>query len=207
MTTDQQKGFSSKKAKEVWEKCRLLASIYDVNKPSPRYVDRTSRLLFMTAAHESGNFIFRRQRGFGINSEKGAWGLWQVEWISMLDSLRILKRKPNLLNSCCALLSADHAQLLRNTVLDVDAHIDDWQNKTGNKRSEKMLFLTSMIDDGGDMLNGIMARAHYLRDATPIPDNDDDLAKYAKRVYNTEQGKATSDQYKKAFQRWLSVVV
>ena len=47
----------------------------------------------------------------------------------------------------------------------------------------------------------IMARVHYYRDSEALPDVEDvrALAKYAKRVYNTELGKATADDYLYAY--------
>ncbi len=49
----------------------------------------------------------------------------------------------------------------------------------------------------------IMARVHYLRDKQPLPKADDveALAAYAKRVWNTEKGKATVEDYIGAYNK------
>ena len=50
-----------------------------------------------------------------------------------------------------------------------------------------------------------MARVHYYRDNKALPDADDliELANYAKRVWNTEEGKATSRDYYAAFEKYV----
>lgn len=49
----------------------------------------------------------------------------------------------------------------------------------------------------------IMARIHLLRDRYALPSHTDTvaMAKYAKRVWNTEAGKATSNDYLRAYER------
>ena len=48
-----------------------------------------------------------------------------------------------------------------------------------------------------------MARIHYFRDKEPLPDIEDfeGLARYAKRVWNTLEGKATEMDYLVAYNR------
>lgn len=47
----------------------------------------------------------------------------------------------------------------------------------------------------------ILARIHLYRDKEPLPSKDDitGMAKYAKRVWNTELGKATVEDYEQAY--------
>ena len=66
-------------------------SIYTSTAPSMAYADRVARLLFMTAAHESGGFRWRRQLGFSRDDDRGAFGLWQCEWQSIADSIRYVR--------------------------------------------------------------------------------------------------------------------
>lgn len=68
------------------------------------------------------------------------------------------------------------------------------------------------------MYSTAMARVHYYRDSAPLPQKvnyvypdgfDRDaylsaLAKYAKRVYNTVEGKATVEDYKDAYVKYVS---
>ena len=48
-----------------------------------------------------------------------------------------------------------------------------------------------------------MARIHYYRDKEALPDDLIGLANYAKRVYNTEEGKATARDYYAAFEKYV----
>ena len=50
-----------------------------------------------------------------------------------------------------------------------------------------------------------IARVHYYRDKESLPDSTDliGLANYAKRVYNTEEGKATARDYYAAFEKYV----
>ena len=61
------------------------------------------------------------------------------------------------------------------------------------------LFLT-----GNLMYQTAMARVHYYRDSKPLPDVSDikGLAKYAKRVYNTHEGKASWKNYFTSYERY-----
>lgn len=47
-----------------------------------------------------------------------------------------------------------------------------------------------------------MARIHYYRVPEALPSTLEGLAAYAKKYYNTELGKATAEDYLKAFKRW-----
>lgn len=73
-----------------------------------------------------------------------------------------------------------------------------------------------MVDQTGHCVNKIssllnpvyataMARVHYYRDKEALPDAKDliGLANYAKRVWNTEEGKATSRDYYAAFEKYV----
>ena len=47
-----------------------------------------------------------------------------------------------------------------------------------------------------------MARVHYYRDKKALPDDLIELSNYAKRVWNTEEGKATARDYYAAFEKY-----
>lgn len=56
-----------------------------------------------------------------------------------------------------------------------------------------------------------MARVHYFRDSEPLPSGSLsdkktilELAEYAKRVYNTEAGKATAQKYYDDYMRYVA---
>ena len=48
-----------------------------------------------------------------------------------------------------------------------------------------------------------MARVHYYRDRKALPNDLIELSNYAKRVWNTEEGKATSRDYYAAFEKYV----
>ena len=54
---------------DILRLCRdCAASIYGTAPPSPQYAERVAKLLFMTAAHESLAFRFRRVRSRGLSA-------------------------------------------------------------------------------------------------------------------------------------------
>ncbi len=201
-------GFSTQVPKELFKLCQQVArDIYDTKKPSEQYADRVARLLFMTMAHESDNFAFRRQRGCGLASPIGAWGIMQTEWGSMLDSFRALEARPVLRTRVLEALSPDSGKALLAAIAHVDAFFEDWENKTSKMRAEQMEFLLPLTEEGGDLLSVILARLHYLRNASPVPASEGQMAEYAKFVYNTARGKASSLRYLEAYKRWASYVI
>ena len=76
--------------------------------------------------------------------------------------------------------------------------------------------LQYMVDQTGHCVNKIssllnpvyataMARVHFYRDKESLPDSTDliGLANYAKRVWNTEAGKAASRNYLEAYNKYI----
>jgi len=144
---------------------------------SAEYIDAVTRLLFMTLAHESGGFKWRRQLGFRPDTTRGAFGLAQVEMASMSDSFRQMWADNQLGQNCLEYLSrmqSPYPVELRNA---------------------RMLLQTPE----GDALAVLFCRLHYWRIPTPVPMNIDAQAEYAKRWYNTHLGRATPGQYRDAF--------
>lgn len=90
---------------DILRLCRdCAASLYGAVPPSPAYAEQVAQLLFMTAAHESAGFRYRRQIGFRRESQGGAFGLWQCELGSLEASIDLI-RKPErraLLDHCLA---------------------------------------------------------------------------------------------------------
>ena len=155
---------------EIRRLCRDCAARF----PNP---DAAADLLLGTAAQES-NFVYRRQIGFAPDSQRGAFGLWQVEQGSMKSSLSLLNRKPELLaasfaflvaypNNLCALLSSYNVASIANI----------------------------MRYEMGDPMACLFARLHYLRVRAPIPGDLAGQAVYWKLYYNTVKGKGTAGQY------------
>ena len=170
-------------AVEILALCRDCAQhVYNKHKPTPEYAEDVAQLLFMTAAHESGGFRYRRQLGFARLSERGAFGLWQTEWLSALDSLRFLRRNVPLL-----------------------AHSREWVDSfsalAGTPLCEggKQTILATLQTKDGDPLGCLLARLHYLRIPKAIPHDVQAQSRYAKRYYNTRLGAATAEDYECAY--------
>lgn len=163
-------------------------SIYGNNPPSPAYADRVARLLFMTAAHESGGFRWRRQLGFGRFDSRGAFGLWQSEWAAIEDSIRYV-RQPK------------RVELYQRCVTWLDGYDKDFPDLNLGAVA-KANILTVIQDARGDPLACLLARLHYLRFPEPVPATPPGIADYAKRLYNTRLGKATAAHYLTAYEKW-----
>jgi len=163
-------------------------SIYTSTAPSMAYADRVARLLFMTAAHESGGFRGRRQLGFSRDDDRGAFGLWQCEWQSIADSIRYVRtpKRVELYNRCVNWLDGYDKYFPELDVNEV--------SKNG--------ILAVIQDVRGDPLSCLLARLHYLRVPEAVPATVQDMALYAKAHYNTRLGKATASDYLSAYEKW-----
>jgi hypothetical protein len=158
--------------------CRSCAlAIFTKNRPTEWYAERVAQLLFMTASHESDRFETRRQYGFSNGTAAGGWGLMQLEWGSILDSVRLLNRKVALANRVRAWLELE------------DVYIPELNEKS------KWKILFALKEQRGDRLGLVLARLHYLRMPGPVPEDVAGMAEYAKRYYNTPLGKATPGMY------------
>lgn len=169
------------------ELCRDCgASIYLNLPPNGVAAENAARLLFMTAAHES-HLEWNRQLGFGFSSGNGAHGLFQTEWGSITDSLKLLDRKP-VLEKRCAEWLFQH----RNADLMVKS--------TWYAGPIKKALLYAII--GWPRCGVLFARLHYLRAPGAIPGALEGMAAYAKEHYNTPKGKASEGDYLTAFKRY-----
>jgi len=172
-------------AERVAEMCRdAAAQIYATREqPSLAYQQRVARLLFMTIAHESGAFRWRRQLGFRADSDRGAFGLGQCERGSIMDSTKFCDARPAVESR-------------------VRSFLFDWPGW-----SSWPLMRSHLQTLEGDRLSVALCRLHYLRVPTLVPGGLEDQARYAKQWYNTALGKATWQQYRDAFLRlWPEAV-
>jgi len=167
---------------DIFALCRSCAEAIG-GCPASDYAERVARLLFGTAAHESGEFLYNRQRGFPWADLRGAFGLWQVELGSILDSMDYLDEHG-------AVARAAGAWLFRNSNA-----APQWY-KVHSQHS-----LTQMIS-GWERAGCLFARLHYLRVPEPISDTAEMQAAYWKRYYNTKSGKGTVEGYLK---HWANV--
>lgn len=89
--------------------------------------------------------------------------------------------------------------------MEPPTHDDLWLNLLRYKRDlrqKAVLWATSANPSPEEMIGNlnyatIIARLHYLRDPAPLPAADDvvGMARYYKRVWNTDLGKATPEQF------------
>jgi len=168
-------------------------SIYGSKAPSEQYAMRAAQLLFMTAAHESNGFRARRQYGFpqfppnanpntiSRRHYAGAFGLWQCEIGSIQTSLFWM----------IAHIEVGHR-----------AHL--WLQSQGDGLGVTGRNVYDALCDvqypSGDALSCLLGRVHYLRVPEAIPATIPEMAKYAKRYYNTAAGKARPSHYERAFE-------
>lgn len=145
------------------------AAIYGKTAPTPAYAEAVARLLMGTCATES-LLRYRRQIGFSLVRLDGAWGLWQTEQGAVVDSVRYLRRRGDVL--------ANAAQFV-----DLKGVFD---------MGTRDLLLRIMEDDRFACL---FARLHYLRVASPVPLDLRGQAEYWKRYYNTRLGAGTVAKY------------
>ena len=202
-------------ALHAWRLCESCAeSIFGLRPPTPAYADATARLLFMTVSHESDGFQARRQYTFAKREKRlpaliatahadndrdaareyektlalvkvaGAFGLWQVERATGRYCLQWLAKRD-------ALLQRAYRWVQPRTAADVSLNQDDIGAAT-----------RLMCVSDGDALSCLLARIKYLTIRTPNPRGIGEMALYAKRYYNTAGGSATSDDYRRAFERW-----
>jgi hypothetical protein len=139
------------------------------------FSDEAVDLLMMTCAHESKGGTYLRQ--VGMTRSMGAFGVYQMELATHKDiHYNFLISRRGLRD----LVSA-------NISHEFDADVDLITN---------LAYATTM------------ARVHYWRVPEPLPSKDDTkyldkLGNYAKKYYNTPQGKATGRKYVSDYFRWI----
>ena len=167
----------------IWRLCQCCAKWLN-----PDNADDAAALLFGTAAQES-DFLYRRQLGFDGDSRyvlRGAFGLWQCEPVSIINSLERLQR-------------AHVAEARALNFLAVYPHCHDVFVR-GVKSQNPDEICIKIMEEEHDPLACLFARLHYLWDARPIPTTVFGHACYWKRVYNTAYGAGEARDYVEAWQ-------
>ncbi len=172
-------------ARRIWRLCRGCAeTVYGATPPTLGYVDRTARLLFGTAAQESG-LEWERQRTPRFEGKVGGFSKWQVEPGSVAASLEYLRARPDVLTRATQWLFADpHAPLTWPDLIPMDA------------------LLWALRLDDNDKAGVLFARLHYFRVHDAIPESFADQAAYWKRWYNTPAGSGTVEEYMANWSRY-----
>lgn len=167
---------------EMTQTC--AAQVYGRTPPSPDYARRVASLLLGTAATES-HFKYRRQRGYDVLTDEGAWGFWQSEGPPLNDSLLYLAKRPSMARRA--------AQWLYGRSDAVWPYQGHWNLPS---------VLRQLYND--DRLACLMARIHYMRFPEPVPAGLDAQAAYYKRYYNTELGAGSAAKYIQDYETHVS---
>ena len=178
--------------KDVWRLCvDCSRSIYGTVKPTDLYANRVAHLLFGTAAKESNSFRASRQydidpksaRGIDWHTNLGGFGLWQLEWVSVAETIKRLSSLSN------------HHQLRARCAewlfLNEDAE-PEWYARVG-----KWAMLHNLC--GWHRAACMFARLHYIWEPSPVPTTVGEHAAYWKKYYNTSAGKGTPQEYVRAW--------
>lgn len=160
--------------------------------PTREYVSRVESLLFMTVAHESGGFQWRRQQRWQggkavgpLRDYVGAYGLIQMERDTVAWMLDWLQDRPDVQTRCQRYLAdfgdpEGMAQLAYGSPEDVCKRLET---------------------PDGDTIGLALCRLRYLVVPEAIPAGLDAQGAYAKRYYNTDAGRATPQDYVEAYRR------
>lgn len=162
--------------KDLCNDCAL--SIYGYNKPTKEYAEYTADLLFGTGAAES-KYMHRRQLGYSIHEQGGAWGLWQMQVNALTDCFTFLRRNDMVATKVEQFIGSKLEGIL---LIDLDQAIK--------------------LVHSWDRFAVAMARIHYFQDPEPIPDTHEGRAAYYVRVYN-RGGKANIQKYLRAYEQCL----
>jgi len=189
--------------RDTYTLCRTVANAFHPDREE--YAIRAATLMFMTAAHESDKFIFRRQRGFGkCNFTRGAYGLFQSEWAAILDNLEWLSRHKAVRDRCLLLLpELSTRMLLSRSIQNHGVLFREYKDDENYVSPQRQSILELLQTEDGDTLAAIFCRTHYMRQPGAIPETPEGMAQYAKTHYNTEDGAATPTMYLEAGARFL----
>jgi len=177
--------------KYIWQLCvDCSRHIYRTSPPADIYANRVAHLLFGTAAVESDGFRATRQYGADWENNLGAFGLWQLEWVSIAESIKRFSSLTNehRLGARCAAWLFQHP--------DADPY---WYSHIGKWGLLHMLC-------GWHRAACLFARLHYLWEPTPVPATVDEQAAYWKQYYNTVAGKGTPIEYVRSWVNNLDAI-
>lgn len=160
---------------------------------SPSLVMRAWKLLMGTCAVESGfRDPDRRQDGYSLEDPNGAWGVAQVERISIRETLKRLDKE-----------DADFHGRLFTFIWQrpSDGAVDRrWWKWYGDKDIAKGMAL-GLDGADPDRLCLAFARLHYFWKPSSIPESIQGQAQYWKTHYNTPAGAGTVHKYRAAWAR------
>lgn len=144
--------------------------------------DNKKMLLMGTIAHESGGGKYRRQLGYDDDSLGGAFGLVQMELVPAQDHFDYMERRGHVWTKFRA----------------------GWIGE-----DDGLPFYTPSNRDMADLLMGSdnfaisLMRVHYWRKPEAVPHGLEAVARYYKKMYNTELGKATPEQFIEDYRRYV----
>lgn len=169
--------------------CKECAkSIFGETAPSEKYAQSTAMLLAGTAVQESDGLRARRQYGFGWDTDRGGWGLFQTESAVLIDTYHFLKTRPSILKNVAKfVLQSD----------DLDAA--KWFLYQYQDVPTMLRWIV-----GNDRLAVAQCRLDYFQQKGPIPSTPLAQAEYWKVGYNTRAGSGTVAQYVKNWNLYLA---
>ncbi len=175
--------------KEQFQRYVIEAALLSYDKVKPgAYSANAVALLMGTAAHESKMGTYLVQMGDGP-----AKGFFQVEQATAIDNwvnyLRYHQDQADFIRSIISPLAA-------NDIFTPAGKVADNIEPTRALDRE----LTTNL-----AYNCLMARIKYMRDSQPLPDanNSFKMAEYWKRVFNTEHGAGTVEEFVLAYEDYV----
>jgi hypothetical protein len=174
---------------DAWELCiSAMQNVFTAVRPSAEYCDAGARLLMMIGAHESAGWKHPRQHDgqdyYPLDSARNAFGLWQTEPISLIESMRRMDANLEIAKRAARWLFQ----------ADVDPH---WYRAFAPGQFAPLHTMIVL----SPRASVLFARLHVLWDPGPIPSGIEEQAKYAKAVYN-RGGAASAAKYIQAWYKY-----
>lgn len=135
-------------------------------------------------AHESKGGTYVRQLGFSKDSPRGAFGEFQMEQGAVQSVQRYLGTRPDL-----------------ELRAGVWVFQDPWTVPDWHVWLDSLAFCR--LSSLWDRFACLMARLYLMQFQEPVPHGVGEIAKYAKKYWNTDAGKATGEDYEEAFKRYF----
>lgn len=177
----------------IWELCLSCAThVHGTRPPTPAYALRVARLLFGTAAHESGGLQHRRQMGFSYHNSGGAWGIFQAQLPTISTCLHRLDRNETLRRNSANWLF-EHEQ----------APMDWYMAYVGHGPTAQLALLN--VTAFSERLSCLWARLTYMGNPDPVPESVEAQAKYWGLAYNTQEDPEKNQQWAAAYRRHLPI--
>lgn len=152
----------------IRRECRSVAAgVWGKTRPTPSSALRIGEFLFLVGAHESEGYTCSRQKGLGFRTPRGAFGYWQLQAISVRDTLDRLARSDTIRRRAAAWY---------------------FRSPEADDRFLSRYAQQNLMEDlaGNDRLALLFARLHFLWVPEIIPEDLGAMEKYWGEHYNKE---------------------